>query len=175
MNDLTGKRLTTKRAAEIAGMGYEGLRTCLKRGLLKHTGMLLPFVARGQPAPDLDAKRWSWKEFGLSDICMCRLAKILMDAGLPFEHASHTASREDLWQFFWGNYFLTGSVAIQYLVVSITECPSECLYTKDQLISDLNNGVLSVNAGHVLVDLIAVHEAVMAALSTAPTAEDPAL
>ena len=164
MEDWSKRRVTTRRAAEIAGMSYEGLRTCLKRGLTKHTGMLLPTVARGDPAPELDAKRWTWSEFHLADLCLFRLAKVLMDAGLPFSLASHVASRDDLWQYFWGNYFIQGSTAIRYLVVTMTEMPAECLYTKDQLIADLNAGVLSVNAGHVLVDLIAIREAVMAAM-----------
>ena len=87
-----------------------------------------------------------------------------MDAGLPFSLASHVASRDDLWHYFWGEFFIQGATAIRYLVVTMTDLPAECLYTKDQLISDLNNGVLSVNAGHVLVDLIALRDAVMAAM-----------
>lgn len=171
MEDISQRRVTTKRAAEIAGMGYEGLRTCLKRGLLKHTGMLLPFVERGKPAPELDAKRWTWKEFHIADVCLYRLAKILMDAGLSFEQARDIANREDLWQFFWGNYFIEGPVAIRYLFFSMTDIPSWCLYTRERLLAELGSDVLSVNAGHILVDLIAVHEAVGGAMSL-PAIED---
>ncbi len=165
MDDATDRKVTTRRAAEIAGMGYEGLRTCLKRGLLKHTGMLPPFVERGQPAPELDAKRWSWKDFGVSDVCMCRLAKILMDGGVSFEHAREIASREDLWQFFWGNYFIEGPIAIRYLIVTMTDIPQFCLYPTERLLKELRGDVLSVDVGHVLVDLVGIHKAVVEAMA----------
>lgn len=92
--------VTTARAAEIVGIGYEGLRSQLKRGLLKNVGTLAPFYSPDAEADTLYAKRWKWSKFGLSDLCLMRLAKILMDAGCSFEVANDISSTEELWHWF---------------------------------------------------------------------------
>src|SRR5258708_5276350 len=88
--------VTTAKAAEIVSIGYEGLRSYLKRGLLGSSGLLAPFVYRDSPAPDLSRVRAKWKRFGLVDLCLMRLAKQLIDLGLSFEQANGIASRDDV-------------------------------------------------------------------------------
>lgn len=92
--------VTTARAAEIVGIGYEGLRSQLKRGLLKNVGTLPPFYGADASAEEYYAKRWRWSKFGISDLCLMRVAKILMDAGCAFEMANDIASSEELWRWF---------------------------------------------------------------------------
>jgi len=92
--------VTTARAAEIVGIGYEGLRSQLKRGLLKNVGTLPPFYGVDAPADEYYAKRWRWSKFGISDLCLMRVAKILMDAGCAFEMANDIISSEELWRWF---------------------------------------------------------------------------
>lgn len=41
--------VTTARAAEIVGIGYEGLRSYLKRGLLGRSGVLIPWWVKTLP------------------------------------------------------------------------------------------------------------------------------
>lgn len=88
--------VTTARAAEIVSIGYEGLRSYLKRGLLGSGGHMAPFVHRDAPAPDLSRARAKWKRFGVVDLCLIRLAKQLIDLGLSFDEANGIASREDV-------------------------------------------------------------------------------
>jgi hypothetical protein len=92
--------VTTAKAAEIVNIGYEGLRSYLKRGLLGSSGLLAPFVHRDSPAPDLSTVRAKWKRFGLVDLCLMRLAKQLIDLGLSFEQANGIVSRNDLRKVF---------------------------------------------------------------------------
>jgi hypothetical protein len=92
--------VTTARAAEIVGIGYEGLRSQLKRGLLKNVGVMAPFYGRDAEAEVLYAKRWRWSKFGVTDLCLMRTAKLLMDAGCSFDVANDIASSEDLWRWF---------------------------------------------------------------------------
>lgn len=92
--------VTTAKAAEIVNIGYEGLRSYLKRGLLGSSGLLAPFVHRDSPAPDLSTVRAKWKRFGLVDLCLMRLAKQLIDLGLSFEQANGIVSRDDLRKVF---------------------------------------------------------------------------
>jgi hypothetical protein len=92
--------VTTARAAEIVGIGYEGLRSQLKRGLLKNVGTLPPFYGADTPAEEYYAKRWRWSKFGIPDLCLMRVAKILMDAGCAFEMANDIALSEELWRWF---------------------------------------------------------------------------
>lgn len=66
--------IRTREAAAIIGIGYEGLRSYLKRGLL------------GAPMSDPD-RRWRWAAFTRHHLCRARLAKVLMDAGISFERA----------------------------------------------------------------------------------------
>ncbi len=94
----TNISVSTALAAEIAGIGYEGFRTWLKRGLLKATGILPSFYAPDAPAEIADAKRWRWAAFGYADLCSFRLAKNLLDAGLPWETVNPIVSDYALWQ-----------------------------------------------------------------------------
>lgn len=88
--------VTTATAAKIVGIGYEGLRSYLKRGLLGSSGLMPPFVGRDTPAPDLSNVRAKWRRFGVVDLCLMRLAKLLMDAGLDFAAANAIASNADV-------------------------------------------------------------------------------
>ena len=88
----------TAQAAEIAGVGYEGFRSWLKRGLLKSTGTLPKFYASSAPAEEADAKRWRWSAFGFADLCSFRLTKLMLDAGLPWDMVCTIASDETLWR-----------------------------------------------------------------------------
>ncbi|WP_355584988.1 hypothetical protein [Xanthomonas cannabis] len=92
--------VTTARAAEVVGIGYEGLRSYLKRGLLGRSGVMPPFVGRDTPAPDLSAVRSTWKRFGFTDLCLMRLAKQLIGMGLTFDQANSIVSREDMRRLF---------------------------------------------------------------------------
>lgn len=92
--------VTTAKAAEIVGIGYEGLRSYLKRGLLGRSGISLPLVASDAPAPDLSNARSKWKRFGYTDLCLMRLAKQLIDLGLSFDQANGIASNEDVRRIF---------------------------------------------------------------------------
>lgn len=91
--------VTTARAAEIVGIGYEGLRSQLKRGLLKNVGTLAHFYGPNSEAEALYAKRWKWSKFSVPDLCLMRLAKVLMDAGCSFEVANDIASNDELWRW----------------------------------------------------------------------------
>lgn len=88
--------VTTSRAAAIIGIGYEGLRSYLKRGLLGRSGLMLPLVSKSSPAPDQSAVRASWKRFGFTDLCLMRLAKQLVDMGLSFDQANSIVSNEEM-------------------------------------------------------------------------------
>src|ERR1700691_6266358 len=94
----TNLRVKTAQAAEVAGVGYEGFRSWLKRGLLKDTGTLQKFYAADAPAEVADAKRWRWSAFGFADLCSFRLTKILLDAGISWEVVNGVASDETLWR-----------------------------------------------------------------------------
>jgi hypothetical protein len=102
--------VTTAKAAEIIGIGYEGLRSYLKRGLLGRSGVLLPLVSRHAPAPDLASIRSSWKRFGFTDLCLMRLAKQLIDLGLNFDQANTVVSHEELRALFREQAEITGAV-----------------------------------------------------------------
>jgi hypothetical protein len=88
--------VTTAKAAQVIGIGYEGLRSYLKRGLLGSSGFLPPLVGRDAAAPDLTNVRSTWKRFGFTDLCLMRLAKQLIDLGLNFEQANTLVSHEGL-------------------------------------------------------------------------------
>jgi len=94
--------VTTATAAQIVGIGYEGLRSYLKRGLLGSSDLLPPFVGRDTPAPDQSNVRAKWRRFGVVDLCLMRLAKLLMDAGLDFAAANTIASNADVRRLFQG-------------------------------------------------------------------------
>lgn len=89
--------VTTARAAEIVGIGYEGLRSYLKRGLLERVGMLPGFCGPFSPSPDDPAPRAKWKRFCATDLCLMRAAKMLMDRGFSFATANMIVSNDRLW------------------------------------------------------------------------------
>jgi len=92
--------VTTSRAASIVGIGYEGLRTYLKRGLLGSSGVMPPFVGKDAPAPDMSVVRATWKRFGFTDLCLMHLAKQLIDLGLSFDQANSLVSNEHMRSLF---------------------------------------------------------------------------
>ncbi|WP_159070506.1 hypothetical protein [Achromobacter xylosoxidans] len=102
--------VTTATAAKIVGVGYEGLRSYLKRGLLGSSGLMPPFVGRDVEAPDLSSARAKWRRFGPVDLCLMRLAKLLMDAGLPFGAANGIASDPDVRRQFQGRRVPAGMI-----------------------------------------------------------------
>lgn len=104
--------VTTARAAEIVGIGYEGLRSYLKRGLLGRSGVLIPMVGKDTTAPDLSTVRASWKRFGFTDLCLMRLAKQLIEMGLTYDQANSVVSQDGLRQL-----FRTGSPSIDAALV----------------------------------------------------------
>lgn len=92
--------VTTARAAEIVGVGYEGLRSYLKRGLGGRAGMLPGFHEPGADTHDDPSPRAKWKRFSVPDLCLFRMAKLLIDAGFTFEAANSVVSRQDRWSAF---------------------------------------------------------------------------
>lgn len=84
--------VTSARAAEIVGVGYEGFRSYLKRGLLGRVGMLPSFHAPGSATTDDPAPRSGWKTFSMADLCLMRIAKMLMDSGFSFVSANAVVS-----------------------------------------------------------------------------------
>lgn len=119
--------VTTARAAEIVGIGYEGLRSQLKRGLLKNVGTLAPFYGPKAEAKALYAKRWTWSKFSVPDLCLMRLAKILMDAGCSFEVANDIASSEELWR-----WFAHAEIGDELFLTVLPDANSFCLYRPDE-------------------------------------------
>ncbi|MFM2280681.1 MAG: hypothetical protein RLZZ444_2912 [Pseudomonadota bacterium] len=92
--------VTTARAAEIVGVGYEGLRSYLKRGLGGRVGMPPGFHKPGADTHDDPIPRAKWKRFSVPDLCLFRVAKLLIDAGFTFEAANAVVSRHDRWSAF---------------------------------------------------------------------------
>lgn len=87
-------KVSSARAAQIVGVGYEGFRSYLKRGLLGTVGMLPGFYNNKS-----DPVRSRWTMFGFADLCLMRLAKILMDRGFSFESANAAVSQRDIWSW----------------------------------------------------------------------------
>lgn len=133
-----GTNLTVKtaQAAEIAGVGYEGFRSWLKRGLLKETGTLPQFYAAHVPAETADAKRWRWSAFGFADLCSFRLTKLMLDAGLPWGTASSVAGDETLWRS-----HAADAASTRYLAV-FPKANQFTLYSPETLAADLANGTI---------------------------------
>jgi hypothetical protein len=126
--------LKTAQAAEVAGVGYEGFRSWLKRGLLKSAGILPKFYAADVPAEVVDAKRWRWSSFGFADLCSFRLAKMLFDAGLPWATVDVIVS--GLWQSHWHR-----DSAARYLAV-FAKTPEWRLYSGQTLAADLDSEIV---------------------------------
>lgn len=94
------RRVSSARASEIVGVGYEGFRSYLKRGLLGRAGVLPGFHRPGAHTSDAPAPRAGWQTFGFADLCLMRLAKMLMDTGFSFASANAVVSQHDLWDRF---------------------------------------------------------------------------
>lgn len=90
-------RVSSARAAEIVDVGYEGFRSYLKRGLLGRVGMLPGFHRAGADTHDDPSPRSKWTMFGFADLCLMRIAKLLMDAGFSFNSANSVASQHQIW------------------------------------------------------------------------------
>lgn len=96
LNELPS--VTSARAAEIVGIGYEGFRSYLKRGLLGRTGMLPGFHKAGSDTYDPPTPRAGWQRFDFADLCLMRIAKLLIEAGISFDGANSIVSDDDLWR-----------------------------------------------------------------------------
>lgn len=178
-------RAQTAQAAEIAGVGYEGLRGWLKRGFMRTTGpVLAKMYARDTPAELTDTKRWKWSEFGFADLCAFRLLRVLLDAGLPWDAASGIASANNLWQLQMDaqredekraeeprpdteTLGIPMLLAVHRLKAANPDGDTYhwCLYTKAQLADDLARDI--VTAQHMtLVDLRDLRGEVVARIET---------
>lgn len=91
-------QVSSAQAAKIVGVGYEGFRSYLKRGLLGRVGMLPGFHRPGGDAHDDPAPRQKWRRFGFIDLCLMRTAKLLIDAGVSFEDANSVVSKPEMWK-----------------------------------------------------------------------------
>jgi hypothetical protein len=143
----TNISLKTAQAADVAGVGYEGFRTWLKRGLLKDTGILPKFYAADAPAEISDAKRWRWSAFGFADLCSFRLTKRLLDAGLSWEVVNSVVSDLDLWRS-----HLSDHQADKHFLAVFPETLQYTLYSAETLADDLNNGIVK-SRWMTLIDL----------------------
>lgn len=90
-------RVPSAQAAQIVGVGYEGFRSYLKRGLLGRVGMLPGFHRAGSNTHDDSAPRSGWTLFGFADLCLMRIAKELMDAGFTFRSTNAIVSQHKIW------------------------------------------------------------------------------
>jgi hypothetical protein len=151
----TNLNVKTAQAADVAGVGYEGFRSWLKRGLLKETGLLPKFYARKTPAELADAKRWRWQAFGFADLCSFRLTKILLDAGLPWERVCPIVSNEELWQSLHHN-----SAAGRYLALFQNGSQWTLYPSAEALAGDLNSGTIRSD-WMTLVDLHGLQQSVV--------------
>ena len=90
-------RVKTEAAARIVGVGYEGFRSYLKRGILGRTGLLPSFHVPGADTFDDPKPRAAWSRFDFSSLCLIRTAKILMDSGYSYEKANSVVSNYRHW------------------------------------------------------------------------------
>jgi hypothetical protein len=148
----TNIALKTAQAAEVAGVGYEGFRSWLKRGLLKEAGLLPKFYAPNVPAEIADTKRWRWSSFSFVDLCSFRLAKVLFDAGLPWETVDPIVHQ--LWRSH-GN----DGPAERYLAV-FAKTSQWTLYSAQTLADDLAAGIVR-SEWMTLVNLQELRKSVM--------------
>lgn len=92
-------RVSSARAAEIVGIGYEGFRSYLKKGLLGRVGMLPGFHRAGGIGSDNPTPRSSWTMFGFADLCLMRIARLLMETGFTYESANAVVSQHQIWSY----------------------------------------------------------------------------
>lgn len=90
-------RVTTEAAARIVGVGYEGFRSYIKRGILGRTGLLPGFHRPGADTQDDPKPRAGWTRFDFTSLCLIRTAKILMDSGFSYENANSVVSNYSHW------------------------------------------------------------------------------
>lgn len=156
---MTRPTVTTARAAEIVGLGYEGLRSYLKRGLGGRVGMMPGFHKPGAATRDDPSPRAKWTRFNVSDLCLFRLAKLLIDAGLTFEAANSVVSRNDLWSKF------THDEAPVHRVLAIwPPYGDHAIYEANQM-GLLEKILLEAPVVVTIIDLGKVHAHVLSALS----------
>jgi hypothetical protein len=148
----TNITLRTAQAAEVAGVGYEGLRSWLKRGLLKDAGAIGKFYGRDTPAEVTDLKRWRWSSFGFSDLCSFRLAKLMFDAGLTWEAVEPIVG--DLWRS-----HDVDSPETRFLAV-FARSNEYTLYSKNTLAADVATDIIKAE-WLTLIDLHELREDVM--------------
>ena len=117
--------------AANAGVGYEGFRSWLKRGLLKQTGTLATVYAPKVEAEVADAKRWRWAAFGYADLCSFRLAKLMLDTGLSWEMVCTVVGDEALWRS-----HHSGAKDMRYLAV-FPKSDEYTFYSVQSLAADL--------------------------------------
>lgn len=164
----TNIRIKTAQAAEVAGVGYEGFRSWLKRGLLKDNGILPKFYAADVPAEVADAKRWRWSAFGFVDLCSFRLTKLLLDAGLPWEVVSSVVSDDAVW------HSHRSDLPDQRFLAVFPKTLQYTLYSAETLADDLNKGIIK-SRWMTVMDLCQVRQDVICrirALSLRTVADD---
>lgn len=153
--------VTTARAAEIVGIGYEGFRSYLKRGLGGRVGMLPGFHRPGADTFDDPAPRAKWKRFNVSDLCLFRVAKLLMDAGFSFDAANSVVSRHEHWAA-----FTYDSAPVHRMLAIWPPYGDHIVYEPDQL-ELLKKALEAAPEIVTLINLGAAHEHVLAALKEA--------
>lgn len=62
--------------------------------------MLPGFHRPGADTHDDPMPRAKWKRFSIPDLCLFRMAKLLIDAGFTFDAANSVVSRHDHWSAF---------------------------------------------------------------------------
>lgn len=158
--------VTTARAAEIVGIGYEGFRSYLKRGLGGRVGMLPGFHKPGADTFDVPAPRAGWKRFNVSDLCLFRVAKLLMDAGFTFDAANSVVSRHEHWAA-----FTYDSGPVHRMLAIWPPYGDHIVYEPDQL-ELLKKALEAAPEIVTLINLGAAHEHVLAALQETATNAD---
>lgn len=146
--------VTTSVAAKIVGIGYEGLRSYLKRGLLGRSGIMIPLVGKGASAPDVSSVRATWKRFGFTDLCLMHLAKQLIEMGLTFDQANSIVSKEDLRPLFRGG--------IQHLDALVMTWPpyQDYILFRGEERRHLPDRLAEFNGTAILIDLRSIAESV---------------
>ena len=150
-------------AAKIASVNYECSRTWLKRGLLKNTGRLAQFYAAEQEAKINDTKRWTWSSFGIVELYVFRLTKVLLDYGFSWNFVSNAVN--DIANEFWSEWHSElepnngGSKNKRYLAV-FPDASKYTTYSLSELSNDIRKGCME-NESLVIVDLYKLRQNVI--------------